>query len=410
MQVKKITLSEYHDIRYKSAKEIYPVKLRVTCDRKQWYYHTGVNLSVKDYEKMNSRRPGDLDKKFKDIQELRVRANSIIDKMGQFDFVQFRAKMEGKEAVESVEAYFNRYIKQLHYNKQIKTMRNYECALNSFELFRPGLMLRDITDSILKEYKTWMLSKDKKLTTISIYTRCLRTIINKAISANEFPRDLYPFGRYKFLVPAPRSKKNPLSSAQFDALAEYVTDDPVKAYARDMWLLSFYCGGRNAVDLLYLKYKNVTDKTITFPYRQKTKDSDDKQKPLVVKIHDDIRAILDRWAQKNAGPETHVLNVLNDKMEPNQMVNARMDFGKACNDGLALIAADLNIPSIKMQQARHTAFNELRRAGKRFDEIRDVAGHTNIKTTELYMESLNVDSGNETLDALRSRKSKLKAV
>ena len=408
--MKKINLSEYHDIRYKSAKEIYPVKLQISQERKQWYYHTGVNLSIKDYDKLNSKKKGNLDSKFNDIQELRLKASGIIDKMGEFDFEQFKAKMAGKEKVESVEGYFKRYIRELNRNGNIKTMRNYECALNSLESFRKGLSLKEITDSILKEYKTWMLSNDKKLTTISIYTRCLRTIINKAISANEFPQELYPFGRYKFLVPAPRSKKNPLSSAQFDALAEYQTDDKVKAYARDMWLLSFYCGGRNAIDLLYLKYKNVTDKTITFPFRQKTKDSDDQQKPLVVKIHEDIRAILDRWAQKKVSPETHVLNVLRDNMEPNQIVNVRMDFGKACNEGLALIAADLEIPAIKMQQARHTAFNELRRAGKRFDEIRDVAGHSNIKTTELYMESLNVDSGNETLDALRSRKSKLKAV
>jgi integrase len=242
----------------------------------------------------------------------------------------------------------------------------------------------------------------------------MRTIINNAIASEAYTAK-YPFGKKGYEIPAPTSKKNPLTTNEFNALAAYKPqdqDDSVrqeKVFGRDMWLLCYYCGGRNYADILYLKYKDVTESTITFHVRQKTINTHENQKPLVVPIHDELREILDRHCQKNSGPDTFVLPVLrNGKQE--SLINLRSDFGKRCNEALALIAADLKIKAIKMQQSRHTALNELKRQNRSREEIRVIAGHASDKTTELYLESLNADVVNDVLNSLRPKKSNLKKV
>lgn len=398
------------DTRYKTVDGIYPVRIRITFERSQHYYPTGISLNEKQYSRMmNTDSPGeDLKAKRSKLRKLITKAEDLTEKETSFNYKLFKAKMDGKEKTGLVKEHFDEYIEEMKRNGKIKTKRNYESALNSFETYKAGLLLKDVTVNELKKYSEWMLSKEKSRTTISMYSRCMRTIINNAIASGEFTAK-YPFGKHGFTIPAPRSKKNPLTTDEFTALANYKTKDPEKIYGRDMWLLCYYCGGRNYADILYLKYKDVSETTITFPVRQKTINTHENQKPLVVPIHDDLREILDRQAQENKGPETYVLPVLrNGKSE--QLVNLRSDFGKRCNAALKLIAEDLKIKPIKMQQSRHTALNELKRQNRSKEEIRVIAGHASDKTTELYLESMDDAIVNDVLNSLRPKKSKLKAV
>src|SRR5450631_3043526 len=403
-----ITVKLLHDTRHTKSDGIYPIRIRVTFEGRQSYYPTGISLTEKQHTRMmNTDNPGDdLKDKRSKLRKLVSKAEDLTSKATSFNYLSFKDRMDDKEKTGLVKEHFDEYIDELKTNGQIKTKRNYESALVSFvgdeekgkKGFKAGWLLKEVTKHELDKYYRWMVAAGKSKTTISMYTRCMRTIINNAIAADEFSGK-YPFGRRGFDIPAPRSKKNPLTTDDFNALANYKTDDPEKAFGRDMWLLCYYCGGRNYADLLSLTYKDVTETTITFPVRQKTIATRENQTPLVVNIHDELREILDRYAQENKSPKTFVFPIYKNG-KPEQLVNLRSDFGKRCNAALQLISADLKVNPIKMQQSRHTALNELKRQNLSKEEIRVIAGHASDKTTELYLESMDDAVVNNALNLL----------
>jgi integrase len=340
---------------------------------------------------------------------METKARRILDKMKEFDFKIFRDKYEGVEVGQSLKGHFDAYIQELWSGGKVKTARNYECAINSLESFKAGMALTDVTIPMLNKYDAWMLEEGNTGTTISMYTRCLRTIINRAMAKAEpdFPRDAYPFGRHKYLIRNPRSKKEALSPAELSALIKYRTKDPEKLFARDMWLFSYYTGGRNPIDICKLKNSDISDTEITYLHRSKTARSAENQKPVIVAITPEIRAILNRWAVKGMDKSGYVFGILSGKMQPVQVTNAVEAFSKRINQGLAAVAADLQISTApKMFHARSTMANNLLAAGVSDRVIGQIMGHSSVKTTELYLQSLQKEVVNTALSKLRIVKGK----
>ena len=74
---------------------------------------------------------------------------------------------------------FGDYIKILEARERIGTSESYFSALMSLLRFRKQLRLEDITEQFLYAYEGWMRSDGNSDTTIGIYLRNLRAIINK---------------------------------------------------------------------------------------------------------------------------------------------------------------------------------------------------------------------------------------
>ncbi|MCD7963047.1 MAG: phage integrase SAM-like domain-containing protein [Rikenellaceae bacterium] len=71
-----------------------------------------------------------------------------------------------------------------------------QVAKKSFLRFKPDIRFKDITPDFLYQYERWMLDRGCSITTVSIYQRALKSIINLAIDPYQFfKRDDYPFGK-----------------------------------------------------------------------------------------------------------------------------------------------------------------------------------------------------------------------
>lgn len=109
---------------------------------------------------------------------------------------------------------FDSKIKELYKNDQIKTAKSYESSLKSFSLFvnprNPeavtNLHIIAITVDWLKSYENYMLSKENSYSTIGIYVRNLRAIVNIILENNAQFKKYYPFGNGK-LYQIPSTKK-----------------------------------------------------------------------------------------------------------------------------------------------------------------------------------------------------------
>jgi integrase/recombinase XerD len=175
------TASIHFDTRRAKDGNRYPLKLRITYLRKRKYYALGIDLTPREWEKMNAPRPrGDLkEAKDKAYQEME-RADVIIGSLDSFSFSVFETRyFKAKPQALDLKTAFQTYCEALNEEKRIGTAESYNSALTSLMAFKKGLLITDITPEFLHRYEGWMLKNGRSQTTVGIYLRSLRTILNK---------------------------------------------------------------------------------------------------------------------------------------------------------------------------------------------------------------------------------------
>jgi integrase len=140
-----------------------------------------------------------------------------------------------------------------------------------------GTILSDITPEFLKSYEAWMKAQGRSTTTVSMYLRALRTLINKAIAAGEFSQEAYPFGRYKYVIPSAQKVKKVLTLSEIGKIYNYKGEFE---RSRDWWIFLYYAHGMNMYDFCLLKYENIKGKWIVYR-RKKTIRTDLTRTKLV---------------------------------------------------------------------------------------------------------------------------------
>jgi integrase/recombinase XerD len=383
--MKVATSDLYHDCRFKQSKtQIFPAKIRVTYLGKHHYFSTGEVFSKADWKKMYSKRPGDLLKEKKRLlAEADNKAACIIQNMLVFNLDQFKRQYEGIQTGATLKSHFERSIAKLAKDLQIKSSRIYRGSMNSIEAYSPGITIHEINQEFLADYRKRMLANGKSDTLVSIYFRCLRAVLNTAKAKGEIEPIHYPFSSYK--IKAARKKTLMLTWAQIVALVEYQTTDENKLYARDMWLMCYFCCGRNFADIARLKYEWIKGNYIEFMYRTKTRHSDENPEPVIVPIDQDIQGILTRRANQKIDNSTYVFPILMGGMSPAKEINKISREGQRINDAMAEIGQDVGFgfrPGLAY--ARGSFANRMKQLNIPLEVRSQMMAHKSILTTRIY--------------------------
>ncbi len=209
-----VTTAIYHDKRIQRKDGTYAVKLRVTFNRVQKYYPINEYLTEDEWEKVHSEKPR---KKYKDklmyFNEIELKAREIVKDLHPFTFSAFEKKFNQKpRSSQDVFSAFQEYIDQLNKEGRAHTAESYACALSSLKsrqkaIHRKKLNFWDVTPEWLNDYEKWMISKNRSSSTVGIYLRSLRTILNIAIQEGNLDAESYPFGKRKYQIPAVKTKR-----------------------------------------------------------------------------------------------------------------------------------------------------------------------------------------------------------
>ena len=212
-----VTTAVVLDKRIKRKDETYAVKLRVTYKRQQQYYPVNEFLTIEDWEKTQFKNPrkGYKDKKlyFNDIEQ---RAIDIIKSLHPFSFKRFAKKFNQDSNLQrDALILMKEFIDSLKEENRFGSAQTYSDALNSIKKFlqtqkRKKLMVWHIDPEWLKDYEDWMTKKGRSSSTIGIYLRSLRTIVNVAIEAGSIDKEDYPFGKRKYQIPSSKNIKKAL--------------------------------------------------------------------------------------------------------------------------------------------------------------------------------------------------------
>ncbi len=372
----------------------YPVKLRLTYQRKQKYYATKYSFTEDEFAKIMQLRPP---KKYKEVQvklqAIEARANKILEKMPAFSFNLFQEYFTDGKVKENINhqdvyAAIESYIDDLRKEGSAGTADIYSSGMRSLQAFQNKLLFADVTPNFLKKYENWMLNQRKSYSTIGIYTRQLRTIFNKAIDEGYVDRKIYPFGRRKYQTPTGRNIKKALVIEDIQKIFMYEPENESEEMYRDFWILSYLANGINVKDMIKLKYRDARDDKIVF-LREKTKKSNRvKPKPIVVPLTEEISKIIEKWGNPDKAFNSYVFNYLSDGMSPERELAIKKQLVKQINKYIRRITKKLGIEKdVTTYVARHSFVTVLKRSGASMEFISESVGHSNLRTTEGYADS-----------------------
>lgn len=408
----------------------YPVKLRVTSERVTVYYQTIFDLSKDDYAKLSASRISnelqsirdklkDIERtaenalkdlgtfSFKDFEKEYVQNNGTcfrlrklksglpVETKSDFDFAPFHKKfpilLETDLKPGTITVSYMAFIKKTLREGRISSGMYYHCSYISLKKFRGDIPLQEITVSFLTEYENWLRLQNISSTTIGMYLRPLRTIFNEAIEDGIIKREKhYPFGRRKFKIPASKNTKKALDLNDIKKIYYYQCDpkNEGEQRAKDYWLFSYFGNGMNPKDIACLKFKNIQGEYIIFERSKTERAMRSDPKPITVFINDDMKATMKRWGNKESAPNNYVFPIMEQGISPLRQYELMQLFVHFINDWMKHILNNLGIDKkATTYVARHTFSTVLKRSGASTEYIQEALGHSNIKTTENYLDS-----------------------
>lgn len=398
----------------------YPVKLRLTFKRQRKYFLTSYSLSEDDYALAQSIKPRGKHKELRiAFQAIEQKAIETINKLTVFTFEGFEKKFQPSVTCNDVFSSYESKIRDLSTEGQAGTASTYESAYYSLLSFtfkyplmaRKGVKIQErikhreellkkkrpfsfssVTVDYLRDYEKWMLGRGKTLTSISMYLRTLRTLYNDAIAAGDIEKDLYPFGKRKYQVPAGKNTKKALPLSDIEKIFQYTCAHNSEARARDLWIFSYLCNGINIKDIARLRYKQLDKDTITFVRAKTERTSRHDLKTIIAMRTPEIDRIIKRWGNKPSLAESFVFPILTAGLSPEEELAKVRQATKRINYYVKRIAVSAGIEqNVTTYTARHSFSTVLKRAGAPTEFISEALGHSNLKTTEFYLDSFEDD-------------------
>ena len=374
----------------------YPIKLNIyQKEAGQKRYGIKENISKDDWERLYN--PKLKDRELQSLKErlsaIETKVKKIVEKLKPFSFVAFEevylSKSASGEKSVNLKYWFDKYIAALKKNGQVGTASSYQTTINSILEFKKNLSLYDVTPAFLQDYENHLTDDGKSNSTVGIYMRQLRAIINQAISDRVLSADMYPFKKYQ--IPAGRNIKKALSFDDLNKLLKHSPKEEAQKKALDFWTLSYLCNGMNIADIIHLKPQNISGDYLHF-IREKTKRTKKKDlRPIKVGLNEMAKTIIKR--RKNTDDANpYLFPVLEANLSPTTAKQRCQRFVKWINKHMELVRQELEIEQpLGTYAARHSFSTVLKRKGAPTSFIKESLGHSSELTTENYLDSFTDD-------------------
>ncbi len=260
----------------------------------------------------------------------------------------------------------------------------YEQALLTFQNFRKGFYLEDITVEWLKVFESWWHNQGNAVATAQIHMRCLRHIYNRAIKVGYISQGLYPFKEHT--IGSSSKSKDVLYPAQIQALWNYQPLSNGQQRSKDYFIFLYLCNGMNIKDALSLKGSHIKGDMINF-VRVKTSRTKKETKEITVYMHPEIKRIIQKWGSIDA--KDYLFPCFRGLKTDIERKKAKDIFARNLNRDLRPIGEAIDLPiHLTLNLARHSFATRLKIDGTPTTYISDALEHGSSAVTEHYLKSL----------------------
>ncbi len=267
------------------------------------------------------------------------------------------------------------------------TANTYISAYRRFKEYRQNkdLVFDELTPDMMEEYEAWLANRNQKPNTIRFYLRTLSTLFCKAASCGILSEERKLFGRVRLSYVT--TAKRALSEAAILALLNLeLGAGTTLAFARDMFMFSFYMRGMPFVDIAYLKKSDLKNGILTYR-RKKT------NQPLLVEWEQVHQEIVERYAHQT-GNSPYMFPIIEqaDGTEYKQYKRMQEKVNRTLKKIGIMIG--LKMP-LTAYVARHSWASIARDMNIPIPIISEGMGHQSYKTTQVYLNSIDVSKISE---------------
>ena len=300
-----------------------------------------------------------------------------------------------KFELKTVSEFYQELIEEYRVNNKCGNRLIYKSSYNSLKVFtndKLDIPFSAIDITWLNKYERWLRSKGNEETTMSLMFRTLRSTYNKAIKAKCARKSEYPFDEFKINKFDVSTQKRAIAKTEVLKFTKDVRPIGKRQYiqlSKDIFMFSYLCGGINFTDIANLTKANIIEGKRLHYIRQKT------GKLIKIGLSEEAMKIIERYATESKGYLFPILNANLHKTPLQKQNRIHKILGKV-NINLKLIAAQLGVEgNLTTYVARHSFASVLKKSGVNIALISEALGHSDIATTQIYLDSFD----NEQVDA-----------
>ena len=267
------------------------------------------------------------------------------------------------------------------------TAMTYNNAYQRFKEFRADadLTFDQLTLDMIEEYEAWLTNRRLMQNTIRFYLRTLHTLLYKAVDEGLLSDDNKLFSRVR-LAYVPTNERA-ISAEDIRAIQQLeLPSDSIQAFARDLFMFSFYTRGMSFIDIACLKKTDLKNGLLSY-CRKKTNQQ------ITIAWELELQEIVDRYsAQTEDTP--YMLPIIKNMDETEYVQYKRVQTN--VNRALKCIGTKvgLRLP-ITMYVARHSWASIARDMDISLSVISEGMGHQSCKTTQIYLDTIDTSKINE---------------
>ena len=312
--------------------------------------------------------------------------------------VNFETLFDAKPACSvgiTIEDGFKAEIERLESLGKINSATKHKYALQVLDGYKPTTMALEAIDlDYLKGLELYLRQRGNKDNSIATRFAIFKAIYNKAVKEGKVAVKQNPFSIYQVGSLWAKTRKRAIDKDDIQRLIDLeITEGHTTEYrrlAKDLFLFSYFTAGMNFGDIARLRYKDILRGRVNYS-RHKT------QKLLSFQLVPMALQILEKYGTAGHG-EDYIFPILNrhEHTSPQQIFNRLHKVLRKVNRELKVLGEmiGLGMP-LTTYVAHHTYATVLKRSGVSVALISESLGHSDLSTTQIYLDSFE----NSQIDA-----------
>ena len=312
--------------------------------------------------------------------------------------VNFETLFDAKPACSvgiTIEDGFKAEIERLESLGKINSATKHKYALQVLDGYKPTTMALEAIDlDYLKGLELYLRQRGNKDNSIATRFAIFKAIYNKAVKEGKVAVKQNPFSIYQVGSLWAKTRKRAIDKDDIQRLIDLeITEGHTTEYrrlAKDLFLFSYFTAGMNFGDIARLRYKDILRGRVNYS-RHKT------QKLLSFQLVPMALQILEKYGTAGHG-EDYIFPILNrhEHTTPQQIFNRLHKVLRKVNRELKVLGEMIGLEMpLTTYVARHTYATVLKRSGVSVALISESLGHSDLSTTQIYLDSFE----NSQIDA-----------
>ena len=326
-----------------------------------------------------------------------------IDRLEAFEMeVTFDTLFEpkGKRINCTVNDYFTQIIERLESAEKYGSGSKHRVTRSLLNSFRPNARFTDIDLAFLNDFEIFLRKRGNQNNSIATKFSVFKAVYNKAIAESIFiPRD-NPFLRFKVGRLWTDTRKRSIVKEDIIKLTNITISEsestPFTQLSQDIFIFSYLMAGINFKDIAGLRHKDIYNGRV---YYKRHKTGKEMNCPLIPQA----KAIIDKYSQEEHSQDDYIFPILDRNIhitEQQKYNRVHKVLGKVNRELHSLgEKIGLNI-TLTTYVARHSFATVLKRSGVNIAIISESLGHSDLATTQIYLDSFENSAIDEAMKNL----------